>query len=131
MPMLGLSTRGSCRVGIVLEELGVDDLVGEGAADRERVADDRPLRLAVEAQNLAEVVDQAGDDEPARLVRAADRLGRLQRVLDLREVGVRIAVVDERVQEVERLPDGHRACGSATGTPPSSRGRSRASGGGG
>ena len=50
------------RVGVVGEELGEDDPVGVGAADRERVADDRPLRLAPEAEDLAEVVDQAGQD---------------------------------------------------------------------
>ena len=53
-------------------------------------------------------MDEAGDDEPARLVGGADRLGRLHRVLDLREVDVRIAVVDERVEEVEGFPDGQR-----------------------
>ena len=52
-------------------------------------------------------MDEAGDDEPARAVGGADRLGRLQRVLDLREVDVRVAVVDQRVQELERLEHGH------------------------
>ena len=94
-------------VGIQREVLRVDAGARELAADRERVADDRPLRLAVQAQDLAEVVDQAGDDEPAGLVGATNRLGGLQRVLDLREVDVRIAVVDERVEELERFPHRH------------------------
>ena len=53
-------------------------------------------------------MNEAGDDEPARLIGGADGFGRLQRVLDLREVDVGIAVVDERVEEVERLPDRQR-----------------------
>lgn len=37
----------------------------------------------------------------------ADRLGGLQQVFDLGEVGVRIGVVDEGVEELHRLPDTH------------------------
>ena len=88
--------------------LRVDDLRRPAATHRERVADDRPLRLAEQAENLAEVVHQAGDDEPARLVGGADGFGGLHRVLDLREIDVGIAVVDERVEKVERLPHRHR-----------------------
>ena len=99
---------GDVLVGVVHEELAVHDLRRPAAADREGVADDGPLRLAEQAQDLAEVVDQAGDDEPARPVGGADRLGRLQRVLDLGEVDVGIAVVDQRVQELERLEHRHR-----------------------
>ena len=94
--------------GLCGEELAVHDLRRPAAADREGVADDGPLRLAEQAQDLAEVVDQAGDDEPARPVGGADRLGRLQRMLDLREVDVGIAVVDQRVQVLQRLPHRHR-----------------------
>jgi hypothetical protein len=65
------------------------------------------LRFAVEAQDLAEIVDEARDDEPARLVRAPDGFRGLQGVLDLREVHVRIAVVHQRVEELERFPHGH------------------------
>ena len=78
------------------------------APDRERVTDDRPLRLAPEAEDLAEIVNQAGGDEPARLVGPADGLGRLHRVLDLGEVDVGVAVVDERVQVLQGLPHAHR-----------------------
>ena len=59
-------------------------------------------------QDLAEIVDEAGHDEPARLAGRADRFRRLQRVLDLGEVDIRVAVVHEHVQVVQRLPDGHR-----------------------
>ena len=53
-------------------------------------------------------MNEAGHDEPPRLIGGADGFGRLHRVLDLREVDVGIAVVDERVEEVERFPDGQR-----------------------
>ena len=53
------------------------------------VADDGPLRLAPQAQDLAEVVDQAGQDEPARVAVAANGLGGLQQVLWCKEHGRR------------------------------------------
>ena len=87
---------------------GVDDLRRPAAADRKGVADDGPLRLAEQAQHLAEVVDEAGEDEPARLAVGANGLGRLQRVLDLGEVDVGIAVVDQRVEVLQRLQHRHR-----------------------
>src|SRR6185436_2794185 len=40
-------------------------------------------------------------------VGAPDRLGRLERVFDLREVHIRVAVVHERIEELERFPDRH------------------------
>jgi hypothetical protein len=36
-----------------------------------------------------------------------DGLGALHQVLDLREIGVRVAVVDQRIQVLHRLPDAH------------------------
>ena len=50
--------RGTVAVGIVGEEFREDDLVGKGAADRKRVAHDGPLRLAEQAEDLAQIVDQ-------------------------------------------------------------------------
>ena len=51
-------------VGVVGEELGEDDLLGISASHGEGIADDGPLRLAEQAKDLAQVVDQADDDEP-------------------------------------------------------------------
>jgi len=79
------------------------------ASDGKRVAHHRPLRLAEEAEHLAEIVDQAGEHEPAGMPVAADRLGRLQKVLDLGQLGVGVAVVDQRVEKLHRLPDAHDA----------------------
>ena len=84
--------------------MAVHDFRRPATADGERVADDRPLRLAEQAQNLPEIVNEACDDEPARPIRGPDRFGRLQRVFYLREVDVGIAVVHERVEIFERLP---------------------------
>ena len=98
---------GDGLVGVVLEELGENDLLRVSAADGERVADDGPLRLAEEAEDLAEVVNQPGQDEPARVAGGANGLGRLHQVLDLGQVGIRVAVVDQRVEELHRLPDPH------------------------
>ena len=78
------------------------------AADGEGVADDGPLGLAEEAEDLAQVVDQAGQDQPARMTVGPDRLGGLHQVLDLRQIGVGVAVIDQRVEELHRLPDAHQ-----------------------
>ena len=86
---------GDVAVGVFLEEFGEDDLVRVAAADRERVADHGPLRLAEEAEDLAQVVDQPGQDEPAGMSVGTDRLGGLHEVFDLRQLGVGVAVVDQ------------------------------------
>jgi hypothetical protein len=52
-------------------------------------------------------VDEAGRDHPARLVGVARRLRRLQRVIELREIGIGIALVHDVVEVIEHLPDGH------------------------
>jgi len=56
------------------------------------------LRLAELAEHLAEIVDEAGRDHPARLVRAPCHFRRLQRVIHLRERRVRIALVDDVIE---------------------------------
>ena len=91
---IGRLVLGHVAIRIVGEELGKDDFVRIRAADRERITDHGPLRLAVQAENLAQVVDQTGQDEPARMAVAANGFGRLQAVLDLREVGIGVAIVD-------------------------------------
>ena len=52
-------------------------------------------------------LDEPGEDVPLGLARRADRLGRLQEVLDLGKVEVGIAVIDELIQILHRLPDTH------------------------
>ena len=42
-----------------------------------------------------------------RVAVGADRLGGLQQVLELGEVDVGVAVVDQRVEELQRVPDAH------------------------
>ena len=96
-------------VGVGRQEFAEHDLVGVGAAHREGIAHDGPLRLAEQAQHLAEVVNQARQHEPARMPVAANRFGRLQQVLDLRQAGVGIAVVDQRVEEFQSVPQAHLA----------------------
>ena len=39
----------------------------------------------------------------------ANRLGGLHQVFDLRQVGIGVAVVDQRVEKLHRLPDPHHA----------------------
>ena len=96
-------------VGVRLEESGKDDLVGVGASRREGVPHHRPLRLPPEAKNLAKVMNQAGQDEPARMAVAADLLRRLKEVLELGKICVGIAVIDQLVEILHRLPDPHGA----------------------
>jgi hypothetical protein len=49
------------------------------------------LRLAEEAEDFAEVVDEGGEDEPARASVGAGGFGGLDEVLDLGEFGVGVA----------------------------------------
>ena len=101
------------RVRVAGKSVRVDDGAVEGAADGEGVAHDVPLALGVEEEEqLAEIVDQARELEPAGLAVATDGLGRLEEVLDLGEGGVRVGFVDEGVELLQGLPDGHFGAGS-------------------
>src|SRR5438067_3622273 len=96
-------------VGICLEILRKHDLIGVCAPYREGIAHNAPLWLTPQAQHFAKVVDEAGQNKPARMPIPANGLGGLQQVFDLGEVRVRIAVVDERIKEFSSLPNGLRA----------------------
>src|SRR6266850_4237758 len=78
-------------VGIVGEKLMKNNPVRPGAADGKRVADHGPLRFAKEAENLAQVMDQPGEDKPSWVAVLADLLRRLKQVFELGQVGVRVA----------------------------------------
>src|SRR5438067_1618351 len=84
-------------------------MLRKGAAYRKGVAHHRPLRLSEQAENFAQVMKETGEDEPARLSVGSQRFGGLQQMLYLGEVGVGIAVVNEGVQILHRLPHAHRA----------------------
>lgn len=99
---------GVVRVRVGRKGIGVDDLSGELAPDDECIADDVPLPLgAKEAEELAEVMDEPGELHPVGLAVPPDRLGRLEEVLDLTDGRVWVRLVDERVEHLECLPDGH------------------------
>ena len=49
-------------------------------------------------------MDEARQHEPLRVAVGADGLGGLQQVFELRKVDVRVGVIDERIQVVQRLP---------------------------
>ena len=115
-------------IGVFCEVLGEDDVGGPGAADGEGVSDDAPLWFAVETKTLAEVVEmKLGEDHPARLTVTTHGFGGLQEMLDLREVGVGVAVVDEGVEELGCLPDGLLALAQAEVLGLFGEGRSRRS----
>jgi len=53
-------------------------------------------------------VDESGEVEPVLVgVVLADGLGGLEEVLDLGHVQVRVAVVDELVEQLDAVPDAH------------------------
>ena len=79
------------------------------APTRKGVAHHGPLRLAPEAKDLPEVVNEAREDEPAWMAVLADLLGRLEQMFELRKVRVRIAVIDQRVEKFQCLPHSHLA----------------------
>src|SRR5215472_11540521 len=59
-----------------------------GTADGKCVPYHCPLRLTIQAEDLTEVVNEARENEPARVAIFSNRFSRLQQVLDLRQVGV-------------------------------------------
>src|ERR1051326_9405090 len=94
-------------VGVVGKKLVKHNSVRPGATDRERITHDRPLRLAVEAKDFSEIMNQAGQNEPARMPVATDLLRCLKQVIELGEVRIRIAVIHQRIQKLQRLPHPH------------------------
>src|SRR5215467_9666780 len=92
-------------VGVGREKFRENDFAGIGTAHWKRIAHYSPLRLAVKTQHLAEVVHEAGEYEPARMAVFADRFGGLQQMLYLRQVGVGIALVHQRVQILGHFPN--------------------------
>ena len=56
---------------------------------------------------LPKIVDQPGEHEPIGVAGGADRFGRLQQMLQLRELDVRIGIIDQRVEIIERFEDAH------------------------
>lgn len=91
--------------------LRVDDLVRESTTNGESVANNVPLSLSLELgkekHQLAKVMDEASELHPSRLAIAANSLSRLEKMLDLGEGGVRVGLVNESVELLHSLPDGH------------------------
>jgi len=81
----------------------------QAATNRKRIADDCPLRLAVEAKDFAEIMNQPGENEPARMAIAPDLFGGLEEMIELGKVRVGIAIVHQRIQIFQRFPDAHLA----------------------
>ena len=98
---------GHATVRVVGEKLVENDLVRPGATDREGVAHHRPLRFAKQAEDFSQIMDQAGQDEPAGMAITANLFGGLEQMLELGQVRVRVAVVHQRVQKLHRLPNPH------------------------
>src|SRR5437899_2038033 len=98
-------------VGVLGEELMENDFVRPGAPDRKCIADHCPLWFAEEAKDFAKIVDQSGENEPARVAVVPDLLGGLEQMFELRKIGIGIAVVNECVEEFHRFPDAHSAAG--------------------
>lgn len=96
-------------IGILLEGLGtVDDSVVESKADGEGVADNVPLALSIEEEEqLSQIMDQTGQLHPSGLAIASDSLCRLEQVVNLRERGVGVRLVDQGVQPLHSFPDAH------------------------
>ena len=92
-------------IRIPREILRKDNIRRPRAPHRERVSNDPPLGLAVQAQTLAQVVNESDENHPARVSVGANCLRGLQQMLDLRQVRIRIAVVHQRIQKLRRFPN--------------------------
>ncbi len=71
------------RIRIGGEKFGVHDFIRKRATNRIRVAHDRPLRLIPFTEHFAEIVNEPGENKPARMPVLANRFGGLQGVNDL------------------------------------------------
>lgn len=115
---LGVEIRvGSIRVSFS-KGLGVDDLVGESTSNRECVANNVPLTLSLELgeeeHQLAKIVDETSELHPSRLAITTNSLSRLEKMLNLGEGGVRVGLVNESVELLHSLPDGHLSAGTSS-----------------
>src|SRR5215467_2697172 len=88
---------GNSTIGICPEEFRENNIGRIGAADGEGITYDGPLRLAIQAENFSEIVQETRENEPARMTVFANCFGSLKQVFDLGEVGVGIALVNEAV----------------------------------
>lgn len=93
------------------KRLGKDNALIERTPHGKCIAHNVPLALRLqlgeEKHQLAQIVDEAGNLHPAGLAVATNRLGGLQEVLDLGQAGVGVRFVDEGVELLHGLPDGH------------------------
>jgi len=97
--------------GIIAEkDKAWDEIIAEHPDDPVGQLVDWSRRVA---ENFAEIVHQAGQHHPPGMPVAADRLGGLEAVLDLREIGIGVALVHQGVEVVEGLPDAHLGPGAA------------------
>ena len=95
-------------VRVALEGVGVDDAMIEGQANRKGIANDIPLALGiVEVEELAKVVDETSQLHPARTAISSHSLSSLEQVLDLAELGIGVTLINEGVELLNGLPDGH------------------------
>src|SRR5437763_16998391 len=84
-----------------------NNTIGPRTADWKRIPNDGPLRLPIKAKNFAKIVNEACQNEPARMAIAADLLRSLEQMIQLGKVCIGIAVIHEGVQEFERFPYAH------------------------
>src|SRR4051812_13323951 len=94
-------------VRILIEKLVINNPLIESAPDRKRIPDDCPLRLTIKAKHLAKIVHEPSQHKPVLVTTGANGLRRLQQMLKLIQLDIRIRVVDERVQKLKRLEDAH------------------------
>src|SRR5262249_51451494 len=74
-----------------------NNLVGVSATNRERITHYGPLRLPIQTKNFSKIVQKARENEPAWMAILSNGFGRLEEMLDLREISVWITVVNQSV----------------------------------
>lgn len=118
---------GILGIGVGLKSLGQNDALIESTANRESVSNYIPLTLGLklgkEKHQLTQVMDETGQLHPTRLAVAANSLRRLEEMLNLREGGIGVGLIDQSVELLDSLPDGHfrSNSGSAVETVASSQ----------
>src|ERR1700733_1619800 len=92
-------------IRIRLEVLRKHNVLGIGTAHWERIADNTPLRLTPKAKHLTQIMDKSRQDKPSGMPLLPDRLRGLEQMFNLSQVCVGVAIVDQGIEKLRRLPD--------------------------
>src|SRR5579862_4132878 len=94
-------------IGIALKIFRENNFVGISASHRESISDYSPLRLAIQGKDFSQIMDKTSENEPSRMAISPQRFCRLEQMVSLRQVQIRIALIDEGIEKIDSFPNAH------------------------